>query len=235
MKKWGFLALSLMTSLSLTSWKSQAEMSIPNELSSQITEYYRHRNFAVAFSSEVEQEIIIDSLICRGALDNLSPDWSSQHLEFCGEIPDLPESERLDAIEASIKELDKRVLPEETNSLIPGYLPGSGSLMRKSDPNLVPLPSSADLVPPTLLKINQVQSSENSVTLEVTAFPINPEENVKLIEQYEEYESREKVPVKKLMQSVATSITHKEFHHWVLIDGNWKKLQSDTLLIGKEN
>ena len=234
MKKWGFLALSLIASLSITSLKSQAETSIPNDLSSQITEYYRHRNFVAAFSSEVEQEIIIDSLICRGALDNLSPDWSSQYLEFCGEIPERPESERLDTVEDSIKELNKRVLPEETNSLIPGYLPGSGSLMRKSDPNIVPLPSSADLLPPTLLTINQVQSNENSVTLEVTAFPINPEENAKLIEQYEEYESQEKVPVKKLMQSVATSITQKEFHHWVMIDGNWKKLQSDTLLIGNE-
>lgn len=217
------------TTLLTTFAFSKVEANSPSNsnLPVEIAEFYEQRNLVSSFSSEVEREVIIDSLVCTGALKNSNYNIS---LDFCNELPQPPKSERLTKISNLVMALERRMLRDASNSamVIPGYKPGEGSLMRRTDPNVVPLPSSADSLPPKVFKIkNKVRQAENAITVRVLAYQIDPAIKAKLIA---EYEKQKNAP--NLMQVVtALSTPVQEYHQWMLIDRQWKKLEQQTHLI----
>lgn len=221
------LLLSVATSFPIFA-PSKVEANSPSNsnLPVQITEFYNQRNLLSSFSSEAERELVIDSLVCTGALRSRHLDIS---LDFCDRLPKQPKSERLTKIRTLIASLERQMLRDFGDSamVIPGYLPGSGPLMRRTDPNVVPLPSSADSLPPQVFKIeNQVRHTENAITVQVLAYQVEPAIQARLISQYEKQGNDE-----NLMQVVAAHSTPtQEYHQWMLINNKWMKLEQEAIL-----
>ena len=58
--------------------------------------------------------------------------------------------------------------------------------MRSTEPDVVPLPSSADSLPPQVFEIqNQVRHGENAMIVQVLAYQVEPTIQARLISQYE--------------------------------------------------
>jgi len=56
----------------------------------------------------------------------------------------------------------------------------------RTDPNVVPLPSSADSLPSKVFEIeDQVRHTENAITVQVLAYQVEPAIQARLISQYE--------------------------------------------------
>lgn len=172
--------------------KGEAKSQNNSNFPSQITEFYKKRNFVSSFSSKAEKELLIDSLVCQGALRSR---YLNIFLDLCEQISNQPESARLTKIGGLITELDRQMLRNGDSAMvIPGYLPGSGPLMRSTDPNVVPLPSSADSLPSKVFEIeNQVWHGKNAITVQVLAYQIEPKIQARLISQYQEQGNNEKI------------------------------------------
>lgn len=235
MKKSAFLAFFILTSFFTFAFAtSKAAMSHNNNLPSQINEYYRNYNEVSLFSSELERELITDSLMCKGVLVHPENPHLNISFEFCDEIPYLPESERLTRISALITEINKHIIRDTIG--IQEYMPGSGSHMRRTDPEVVPLLSNPYSVPPRVFKINQVSLSGDSATVEVTIYQIDSETNARLISQYQRYgngKEREAANEELIRLAMPSTIFRREYHQWVLDDGRWQKFENSTSLIGK--
>ena len=103
MKRWTFLALSIITSFSSFAFAtSKLVASDNNNPPSQISDYYRNYNFVNLFSSELERELITDSLICKGVFGNSNNSHLTTSFDFCDQIPKLPEAERIKRISTLI-------------------------------------------------------------------------------------------------------------------------------------
>lgn len=240
-KKSAFLAFFILTSCSTFAFAtSKAAMSHNNNLPSQISEYYRNYNEVSLFSSELERELITDSLMCKGVLGNPGNPHLNTSFEFCEQIPQLPESERLRRISALITELNEYVIRDTRDKMaIQGYIPGAGFHMRRSNPEVMPLFSNPYSVPSRLFKIHQVSLSGDSATVEVTVYQLNSKTNARLISQYNQYkkyrsgEKRNLGSEQLIRLAVPSTILSREYHQWVLDDGRWQKFETSTALIGK--
>jgi len=237
-KKSAFLAFFILTSFSTFAFAtSKAAMSHNNNLPSKISEYYRNYNEVSLFSSELERELITDSLMCKGVLTNPGNFHLNTSFECCDEIPQLPESERLTRISALITELNEHVIRDTRDKMvIQGYIPGAGFHMRRSNPEVMPLFSNPYSVPSRLFKINQVSLSGDSATVEVTVYQLDPETNARLISQYKKYGSGEKGNPDNeqlLRLAMPSAIFSREYHQWVLDDGRWQRFEASTTLIRK--
>lgn len=234
MKKWAFLALYI--SVSFSSFAFAASKSVAsdnNNPPSQISDYYRNYNFVNLFSSEVERDLITDSLMCKGVLgkpDNLTPTFN-----FCDQIPTVPESERLKRISALITALNQDIINNtEEKMMIQGYIPGSNSHMRTSNPQVMPFSPNPYSLEPKLFKINSVSLSDNSATVVVTVYQLDSQNKAKLISQYQKYGNNEEFNNEQLLKlAVPSTILSREYHQWVLKNGEWQKFENSTALIKK--
>lgn len=238
MKKWTFLALSIITSFSSFAFAtSKLIASDNNNPPSRISEYYRNYNFVNLFSSELERELITDSLMCKGVLGKPNNSHLNTSFDFCDQIPEIPESERLKKISTLITELNKDIISDPGDKMvIQGYIPGANFHMRRSNPQVMPLLPNPYSLPPKLFKINQVRLSDNSATVEVTVYQLDPKNNARLISQYKKYGSSEKENPnnEQLMKlAVPSTILSREYHQWVLDDGRWQRFETSTALIKK--
>lgn len=238
MKKWAFIALSIITSFSSFAFAtSKSVASDNNNPPSQISDYYRNYNFVNLFTSELERELITDSLMCKGVLGKPNNSHLNTSFEFCDQIPKLPESERLKRISALITELNKDIISDIGDKMmIQGYIPGANFHMRRSNPQVMPFSPNPYSLQPKLFKINQVRLSDNSATVEVTVYQLDPKNNARLISQYKKYGSSEKENPnnEQLMKlAVPSTILSREYHQWVLDNGRWQRFEASTALIEK--
>lgn len=238
MKRWTFLALSIITSFSSFAFAtSKLVASDNNNPPSQISDYYRNYNFVNLFSSELERELITDSLMCKGVFGKPNNSHINTSFEFCDQIPKLPESKRLKRISTLITELNNDIIKDPSDKMmIQGYIPGANFHMRKSNPQVMPLLPNPYSLQPKLFKINQVRLSNNSATVEVTVYQLDPKNNARLISQYKKYGSSEKENPnnEQLMKlAVPSTILSREYHQWVLDNGRWQRLEASTALIEK--
>jgi hypothetical protein len=238
MKRWTFLALSIVTSFSSFAFAvSKLVASDNNNPPSQISDYYRNYNFVNLFSSELERELITDSLMCKGVFGKPNNSHLNTSFKFCDQIPKLPESERLKKISTLITELNKDIISDTGDKMvIQGYIPGANFHMRRSNPQVMPFSPNPYSLQPRLFKINQVRLSDNSATVEVTVYPLDPKNNAKLSSQYKKYESGEKENPnnEQLMKlAVPSTILSREYHQWVLNNGQWQRFETSTALIKK--
>lgn len=238
MKRWAVLTLSIVTSFSsFAVATSKSVESSNNNYPSQISEYYKKYNFTTLFSSEFERELITDSLMCKGVLGESDNFHLNTSFDFCNEIPAMPESERLRRISTLITELNEHTIRDSIDRMaFQEYMPGAGFHMRRSNPEVMPLFSNPYSVPPTLFKINQVSLSDDSATVKVTVYQIDPKTNARLISQYKKYGSskKENSDNEELMElAVPSAIFSREYHQWVLDDGRWQRFEASTALIEK--
>lgn len=238
MKRWTFLALSIITSFSSFAFAtSKLVASDNNNPPSQISNYYRNYNFVNLFSSELERELITDSLMCKGVFSKPNNSHINTSFDFCDQISKIPESERLKRISTLITELNNDIIKDPGDKMmIQGYIPGANSHMRTSNPQVMPFSPNPYSLQPRLFKINQVRLSDNSATVEVTVYQLDSKNNARLISQYKKYGTSEKENPnnEQLMKLAAPStILSREYHQWVLDDGRWQKFEASTALIEK--
>ncbi len=163
MKKWTFLAFYIVNSFSSFFFAASKSVASENNNSpSQISEYYRNYNFVNLFSSELERELITDSLMCKGIFGKPNNRHLNTSFEFCDQIPKLLESERLKRISTLITELNKDIISDTSDKMvIQGYIPGVNFHMRRSNPQIMPLLPNSYSLSPKLFKINQLRLSDN--------------------------------------------------------------------------
>lgn len=238
MKRWTFLALSIITSFSSFAFAtSKLVASDNNNPPLQISDYYRNYNFVNLFSSELERELITDSLMCKGVFGKPNNSHINTSFDFCDQIPKLPESERLKRISTLITELNNDIIKDPGDKMmIQGYIPGENYHMRRSNPQVMPFAPNPYSLQSRLFKINQVRLSDNSATVEVTVYQLDSKNNAKLISQYKRYGSgkNENPDNEQLMKLAAPStILSREYHQWVLNNDHWQRFETSTALIKK--
>lgn len=234
MKRWGFLTFFIVTSLSSLVTANNSVAS-DNNNPAQISEYYRNYNFVNLFSSEVERDLITDSLICKEVLGK--PDHLNTSFNFCAQIPKMPGSERLRRISALIIELNRDIVSNtEDKMILQGYIPGSNSHMRTSNPQVMPFSPNPYSLEPKLFKLNSVSLSDNSATVVVTVYQLEPKNNAKLISQYQKYGNNEKghLDNEQLIKlAMPSTIISREYHQWILNNGHWQRFETSAALIKK--
>lgn len=202
---------------------SPSQGSIERELPASIAAFYQDRTFVSLLSSDVEREQILDALVCDGTLPS-----NSVSLDYCNQLPPMSDSERLADVRSRIVEINQHLLNDSGYSalIVPGYLPGSGSMLRRDDPNVVALPSSANTLPAeVLLPENAVWQDENTLTVQVKAYPVSSELQARMTADYEASPDRE------IAIGSAASAFSTEYHQWVFINNQWMKLDAETHLL----
>lgn len=215
MKKLIVLAIATASLLLLS---SPSGGSTERDLPASIVEFYQNRTFVSLLSSDVEREQILDALICDGTLA------SDSSLDYCNQLPPQPNSERLENVRSRIVEINQHLLNTGYSALIvPSYLPGSGSMIRRSDSNVVVLPSSADALPAGFFWPEpEVWQGEDALTVCVQTFPISAEVQARAIADYESPDREE------FAFSMAESAESIEYHQWILMNNQWMKINSET-------
>ena len=220
--------LALLTFIATTF--GRVAMSTDSDLPGQIDEYYRNYNYVSLFSSEIERELIADSLMCEGTLE-----WSSHSdLDFCNEIPSLPASQRLDRTRALIIGLSEDVIRDRNSMSIQEYVPGEGAYLRRIDPEMQPLRQNPYAPLPELYQVTQTTAESDAITVEATVYQLEPLTNTRLISRYETYEGMgAEIPSNEnLLQLAApSSILRREHHHWIMENGTWKRFESGAVLV----
>lgn len=235
MKKQSLLTCSALTVYSFLAMTSNmaalsAVSSIDDDLPGQIYEHYNTYNYISLFSSDVERELIADSLMCEGTLER-SP---NAIIDFCHEIPDLPDSQRLDKIRTLIVNLSDDVMRDRNSLSSQTYLLGEGALLRTISPDMQPYTRNPYAPLSELLEISQISVDNNLITVAVTVYSLEPSTNTTLISQYDAYGSRgENIPsTDNLIQLAApSSILRREVHQWIVDDGDWKRSEMSTILL----
>jgi hypothetical protein len=175
--------------------------------------------------------------MCKGVLGKPNNSHLNTSFDFCDQIPKMPESERLKKISTLITELNKGIISDTGDKMvIQRYIPGANFHMRRSNPQVMPLLPNPFSLPPKLFKINQVRLSDNLATVEVTVYQLDPKNNARLISQYKKYGSSEKENSnnEQLMKlAVPSTILSREYHQWVLKNGQWQRFETSTALIKK--
>jgi hypothetical protein len=238
MRKRAFLAFFIIIPFSsFASATSKPVVSQNNNLPLQVSKYYSNYNFVSLFSSELERELITDSLMCKGVLGKPDNPHLNSSFDFCDEIPEMPGSERLGRISALITELNEHLIKDTTDKMaIQEYIPGAGFHMRRNNPEVMPLLPNPYSVPPRLFKVNRVSLSGDSATVEVTVYQLDPETNARLISQYKRYGSIEKGNPNSeqlIRLAVPSAIFSREYHQWVLDNDRWQRFEASTALIRK--
>ncbi|MGQ4649032.1 hypothetical protein [Lyngbya aestuarii] len=222
------------TTLSLVLFsRSQASTSTRNNLPPEIREYYINYNFVSSFSSDDERTIIANSLICEAKLANGNSFFS---FEACSKIPQIDKSNRLDKIRSLIAEINQQILRNETNwkmMIFLDFLRGEKALFRQANSEIVSSQFNPYFLSSKLFEINQVYPSDKEIKIEVSKYSLNSAYTVQLISQYKAAENQEEKVAHSgaLIESlVKTSIPTKEYHQWVLVDGDWRKLEQETVI-----
>ena len=227
-----FLRFSLLTSFALlTITSTQVTMARDRDLPEQIDEHYRNYNYVSLFSSDLEKELIADSLMCEGTLESSSP----SELDFCSEIPVIPSSQRLDKIRTLIVDLSEDVIRSTHSISVQEYIPGEGAHLRNINPEMQPYTRNPYAPRSELLKINQqTEVDSHSVTVEVTVYQLEPATHTELISHYETFadSGEESLSTEALFQLAApSSILRREFHQWIREDGTWKRSEISAVLL----
>jgi hypothetical protein len=175
--------------------------------------------------------------MCKGALGKPDNPHLNTSFDFCDEIPEMPESERLKRISALITELNGHLIKDTTDKMaLQEYMPGAGFHMRRSNSEVMPLFSNPYSVPTRLFDINQVSLNGDSATVKVTVYQLDPKTNARLISQYKRYGSGEKGNPDNdqlIRLAVPSAIFSREYHQWILDNGRWQRFEASTALIRK--
>jgi hypothetical protein len=233
MKRQVLLCFSLLASVTLLAVTiSMGAASKNKELPGQITEHYRNYNYISLFSSELEQEFIADSLMCDGVLEYTN----YSNLDYCKELPALPNSERLQKVRMLMTELGNDISQDTNPMNVKQYKPGESTHFRLISPEMRSLHRNPYVQPSELYEIGEARVKHSSITVEVTVYQLEPATRKRLISQYGSDGVRGKgegIPSHQSLIRLAApaSIARREVHRWVVEDGTWTRSGQGTVLL----